>query len=215
MATAHPDHWNITYNLHSCLYRPQSKAKKMRLFTVSVLSLLPFLSLASPVAEAVAAPAIVKRSPPPGTVRILGQTLNGNGCPPGSATYTLSPDFSTISVSYNSFSAQWGPGTPNFSQIIRNCVLTLSIQAPPGWRYTISQTIFRGDAYLEKTCVGTLKAQYAFAGIVNSVRPLSHTLVLLSNLYKLLLTHGLRLQRWRPSSEAIQIPPLHTPKLTR
>jgi Domain of unknown function (DUF4360) len=142
----------------------------MRFFTFSLLSILPSLSLASPVGEALAAPVLTKRTPPPGTVKILGQTLNGNGCPAGSATYTLSPDFSTIEVTYNSFSAQWGPGPPNFSQIIKSCVLTLSIQAPPGWRYTISQTIFRGDAYLQKTCVGTLKAQYAFAGVVNSVR---------------------------------------------
>ncbi|KAH6838533.1 hypothetical protein B0I37DRAFT_358288 [Chaetomium sp. MPI-CAGE-AT-0009] len=59
----------------------------------------------------VADPAITKRDGPSGhEVEIIGFTYGGNGCPSGSVGSMLSTDLTTLTLIYDSFIAESGPG---------------------------------------------------------------------------------------------------------
>jgi hypothetical protein len=102
-------------------------------------------------------------NPPPDKIVIDLVTVNGSGCPAGTAAVAVSPDNTAFTVTYSNYLAQVGVGaTP--TDFRKNCQLNIIVHVPQGFTYAVSQTDYRGFAALERGATGTMKASYYFQG---------------------------------------------------
>lgn len=101
--------------------------------------------------------------PPPGQITISIVTVNGSGCPAGSAAVAVSPDNTAFTVTYSQYLAQVGVGAKPTDRY-RNCQLDLSVHVPQGFTYAIASADYRGFADLASGATGTETANYYFQG---------------------------------------------------
>jgi hypothetical protein len=99
--------------------------------------------------------------PPPGQITITIVTVNGSGCPAGSAAVAVSPDNTAFTVTYSDYLAQVGVGAKPTDRY-RNCQLDLSVHVPQGFTYAIASADYRGFASLATGATGTERANYYF-----------------------------------------------------
>lgn len=114
-------------------------------------------------ALALAIPALAYSSVVPPNVTVRGIYYAGTGCPAGSVSENLSPDFKAFTLIFDSFVAQVGPGVP-FSEKRKNCQINVDLNFPSGWSFTVSNIDYRGFASLEPGVIGLQKATYYFQG---------------------------------------------------
>ncbi|MFD0258860.1 DUF4360 domain-containing protein [Kitasatospora indigofera] len=101
--------------------------------------------------------------PPPDKIVIDVATVNGSGCPAGTAAIAVSPDSTAFTVTYSDYTAQVGLGSKP-TDFRKNCQLNLRVHVPQGFTYAIASADYRGFAHLEKGAVGVQKANYYFQG---------------------------------------------------
>ncbi|MFC9330746.1 DUF4360 domain-containing protein [Kitasatospora sp. NPDC057015] len=101
--------------------------------------------------------------PPPDKIVIDVATVNGSGCPAGTAAVAVSPDSTAFTVTYSNYVAQVGLGSKP-TDFRKNCQLNLRVHVPQGFTYAIASADYRGFAHLEKGAVGIQKANYYFQG---------------------------------------------------
>lgn len=100
---------------------------------------------------------------PPGKVTVDVVTVNGSGCPAGTAAVAVADDNTAFTVTYSDYTAQAGTGsTP--TQFRKNCQLNLRVQYPQGFTYGIAQVDYRGFAHLPRGARGVQRASYYFSG---------------------------------------------------
>jgi len=90
-------------------------------------------------------------------------SVNGSGCPWGTAEVTVSPDSKAFTVTYSQFIAQVGVGAKP-TDFRKNCQLGLNVHVPQGYTYAIARTDYRGYALLERGASATQTAYYYFQG---------------------------------------------------
>jgi hypothetical protein len=96
-------------------------------------------------------------------VTIEGISYAGSGCNAGSVAGAISSDAETITLLYDSFIAQAGPGiTP--AEARKNCQLNVQLRLPQGWQFSVFKADYRGYAYLQDGDKGVIKATYYFSG---------------------------------------------------
>jgi hypothetical protein len=103
-------------------------------------------------------------SPPDGTVAVQVATVNGTGCPPGTAAVALDRGNSFFTVTYSSFTAQVGVGARPLDAR-KNCQIAIVVRVPQGFTYAIAKTDYRGYANLQPGAFGTERANYYFQGM--------------------------------------------------
>lgn len=113
-------------------------------------------------------------NPPPDKIIIDVVTVNGSGCPAGTAAVAVSPDNTAFTVTYSAFMAQVGVGAAP-TDFRKNCQLNLLVHVPQGFTYAIQETDYRGFAHLEKGASATERANYYFQGDAQTT-PISHAL---------------------------------------
>ena len=101
--------------------------------------------------------------PPPDKVVIDLVTVNGSGCPEGTAAVAVSPDNTAFTVTYSAYLAQVGLGAAP-TDWRKNCQLNVIVHVPSGYTYAIASTDYRGFAALQKGATGVQKAGYYFQG---------------------------------------------------
>src|SRR4051812_4404161 len=101
--------------------------------------------------------------PPPDKIVIKVATVNGSGCPAGTAAVAVSPDNTAFTVTYSNYLAQVGKGAKP-TDFRKNCQLNLVTHVPQGFSYAIASVDYRGYAHLEKGASATEKASYYFQG---------------------------------------------------
>ncbi|WP_407916859.1 DUF4360 domain-containing protein [Kitasatospora sp. NE20-6] len=101
--------------------------------------------------------------PPPDRIVIDVATVNGSGCPAGTAAVAVSPDNTAFTVTYSDYLAQVGVGSKP-TDFRKNCQLNLDVHVPQGFTYAIASADYRGFAHLERGAVGRQKASYYFQG---------------------------------------------------
>lgn len=101
--------------------------------------------------------------PPPDKIVIKVATVNGSGCPQGTAAVAVSPDNTAFTVTYSDYLAQVGGGAPS-TAFRKNCQLNLIVHVPGGFTYAIASVDYRGFASLQRGATGTEKASYYFQG---------------------------------------------------
>jgi hypothetical protein len=102
---------------------------------------------------------------PPPTDRIVIDvvTVNGTGCPAGTAALAVSPDNTAFTVTYSAYTAQVGVGaTPTDWR--KNCQLNIVVHVPQGFTYAISKVDYRGFASLAAGASAVERANYYFQG---------------------------------------------------
>ncbi len=142
---------------------------------LAISGVIAGLSAPSAFAGAVPASGSVLSSPPPSSgITLDVQTVNGSGCPAGTAQVALSPDNTAFTVTYSSYLAQVGVNSKPTDRR-KNCQLGLLIHVPQGFTYAITQADYRGFAHLEPGASGLERANYYFQGSARTV-PVSHPL---------------------------------------
>lgn len=107
-------------------------------------------------------------APPSEKITLAVGTINGSGCPQGTAAVAMSPDNTAFTVTYSKYLAQTGPGSKP-TDFRKNCQLNISVNVPSGFTYAISQVDYRGYAHLEDGARGVERASYYFQGMSRTV----------------------------------------------
>ncbi|WP_405164856.1 DUF4360 domain-containing protein [Nocardia sp. NBC_01499] len=100
---------------------------------------------------------------PPDKIVIDVATVNGSGCPQGTAAVAVSPDNTAFTVTYSQYTAKVGVGAGP-TDFRMNCQLDLKVHVPQGFTYGIAQADYRGFASLEKGATALERARYYFQG---------------------------------------------------
>jgi len=124
------------------------------------------LSLLVPTTSAQAAPPETTQAdetPPPGVITLDLKTVNGSGCPAGTAAVAVAPDHTAFTVTYSDYTAKVGPGAQPTDRRV-NCQLSMLAHVPQGFTYAIAEADYRGYAFLARGAWGLEKASYYFQG---------------------------------------------------
>ncbi|MBW5425909.1 DUF4360 domain-containing protein [Streptomyces sp. BG9H] len=101
--------------------------------------------------------------PPPDKIVIEVATVNGSGCPRGTAAVAVSEDNTAFTVTYSDYLARAGGGADP-TAFRKNCQLNLIVYVPQGFTYAIASADYRGYASLQPGAKGIEKASYYFQG---------------------------------------------------
>ena len=110
---------------------------------------------------------------PPNRITIEVVTVNGSGCPAGTALVEPAADNKTFMVIYSDFLAQAGAGAEP-TDFRQNCQLNLRVTVPTGFTYGIARSEYRGFAHLEPGSTGLQRALYYFQGTAETTKA-THT----------------------------------------
>lgn len=105
--------------------------------------------------------------PPPDKIVIEVATVNGSGCPLGTAAVAVSEDNTAFTVTYSDYLAKVGAGADP-TAFRKNCQLNLVVHVPQGFTYAIASADYRGYASIQAGAKGTEKASYYFQGSPNT-----------------------------------------------
>jgi hypothetical protein len=112
-----------------------------------------------------AAPLVLDPGPTPDeqiTIDVI--TVNGSGCPAGTAAVAVSPDNTAFTVTYSAYLAMVGVGAvPTDAR--KNCQMALEVLVPTGFTFAIVKADYRGYGYLEAGATATQRANYYFQGM--------------------------------------------------
>ncbi|MGK5642771.1 DUF4360 domain-containing protein [Streptomyces sp. URMC 126] len=108
--------------------------------------------------------AAAEGAPPPGRIQIDVVSVNGSGCPAGTAAVAVAGDNTAFTVSYSNYLAQVGLGSKP-TDFRKNCQLGLNVHVPQGYTYAIAKADYRGFAHLQSGATGLEKASYYFQGM--------------------------------------------------
>jgi len=129
---------------------------------LTLLSQLLFISPAS-------ATGFLDDPVPPPTDQIVIDivTVNGSGCPPGSAAVAVAPDNTAFTVTYSTYLAQVGVGSKP-TDFRKNCQLNVLVHVPQGFTYGVARADYRGFASLARGATAMQRASYYFQGTPNT-----------------------------------------------
>ncbi|MFM9441845.1 DUF4360 domain-containing protein [Streptomyces acidiscabies] len=106
--------------------------------------------------------------PPPDKIVINLATINGSGCPAGTAAVAVSEDNTAFTVTYSDYLAQAG-GSSDPTAFRKNCQLSMVVHVPGGFTYAIASVDYRGFASLQRGASGMQRASYYFQGSPQTV----------------------------------------------
>jgi hypothetical protein len=102
-------------------------------------------------------------APPTGRITLDVVSVNGSGCPAGTANVTMLSDNTGFRITYSSFLAQAG-GNSKATDFRKNCQVGLEIHIPQGFTYAIARADYRGRAHLASGASGLHRTNYYFQG---------------------------------------------------
>ena len=106
---------------------------------------------------------IVATDSPADRIAIEVVTVNGSGCPAGTATVVPSADNTTFTVTYSDYLAQAGVGA-SLTDFRKNCQLSIRVVPPAGYTFAIARADYQGYANLAQGATGAELASYYFQG---------------------------------------------------
>jgi len=146
--------------------------RKALLSVCATLGVLASLVIAGPASATRSRPILVV-PPPSDRIVIDLVTVNGSGCPAGTAALAVSPDNTAFTVTYSNYMAQVGVGSTS-TDWRKNCQLNIIVHVPQGFTYAVSHVDYRGFASLQRGASAIERANYYFQGQSQTVYS-SHT----------------------------------------
>jgi len=111
-----------------------------------------------------AAPAVKRQTgPSPNDVFIKSFTYAGSGCPAGSVANATDAAKDILTLIYDQYVAQIGPGTMPTDHR-KNCQINLDVHYPQGWQFSVFSVDYRGFEALDAHVTGHQLATYYFSG---------------------------------------------------
>jgi hypothetical protein len=101
-------------------------------------------------------------APPTDEITAEIVTINGSGCPAGTAKAAVSSDKTSFRIRYADYVAQTGPG--NATEFRKNCQINLLVHIPQGFTFAIAKAEYRGSAGLKAGSSAVQHAYYYWAG---------------------------------------------------
>lgn len=106
-----------------------------------------YRSFALALVVASSSPSWAKPAPPADQIRIDSVEYHGDGCTPGTALASISPDAQAFTVGFSRFEADAGGGATGPRSV--RCDLHLQVTIPPGWSYALERVDYIGYAALD------------------------------------------------------------------
>lgn len=134
--------------------------------------MLGMLVVAGMVLSALAAPVdSPATSAPAEKITLDVKTINGSGCPAGTATATadVASDNTSFTVHYTNFTAKAGGGAAALDAR-KNCQINVLVHVPQGFTYAIAEADYRGFAHIESGASALEQANYYFTGTAPTAR---------------------------------------------
>jgi hypothetical protein len=130
--------------------------------------MLNFMAISSVAAAMLVAPVstpsvVAATAPPAERITVTVATVNGSGCPAGTAAVAAAADNTAFTVTYSNYLAQVGVGAKP-TDLRKNCQLSVQVGVPAGFTFAIAQADYRGFASLAAGATGTQRANYYFQG---------------------------------------------------
>jgi hypothetical protein len=97
----------------------------------------------------------------PEYVRVGDVTTAGSGCPLGTVAKNVSDDKTAFTLLFSEYLAEKYPGSSP-SAARRNCNITVDLEFPEGWTYSVVSFDYRGYAALDEGMEATAQASYYF-----------------------------------------------------
>ena len=99
------------------------------------------------------------------------KTINGSGCPAGTATASadVASDNTSFTVRYSNFTAKAGGGAAAL-EARKNCQINVLVHVPQGFTYAIDSVAYRGYAHIESGACALEQANYYFTGTAPTAR---------------------------------------------
>ena len=101
--------------------------------------------------------------PPAEDVTVSVVTVNGSGCPAGTASVKMNADKTAFTVTYSDYVAEDG-GAALATEFRKNCQINVLVNIPQGFTYAIAQAEYRGYAKLSTGATAQQNAYYYIAG---------------------------------------------------
>jgi hypothetical protein len=102
-------------------------------------------------------------APEGGQVTLDVQTVNGSGCPAGTAAVAMLPDNSGFRIVYTEFRAADG-GSAGPTDLRKNCQVNLLVHIPQGFTFAVARADYRGRAHLSAGATALERSNYYFQG---------------------------------------------------
>lgn len=110
-----------------------------------------------------AAPLEDRDLPPLDQVQLVDVNYGGNGCPQGSVGKAISTDKQLITLFFDKYIAESGPGVSPAKNRAA-CQLNLKMHFPQGWQFGVFKADYRGYVGIPDKTRGYSKATYYFSG---------------------------------------------------
>lgn len=111
--------------------------------------------------------ASAEEAPPADRIVLDVVSVNGSGCPPGTASIAVLSDNTGFRVTYREFLARAG-GSADPTDFRKNCQLNLLAHVPQGFTFAIASAEYRGRARLESGASALQRTNYYFQGSPNN-----------------------------------------------
>jgi Domain of unknown function (DUF4360) len=102
-------------------------------------------------------------TPPSEGITLDVVSVNGSGCPPGTASVTALPDRTGFRVTYRDFVARAGGGA-NPVDFRKNCQVNVLVHIPQGFTFAIASADYHGRLRLENGASGLQRTNYYLQG---------------------------------------------------
>lgn len=153
----------------------------------------------APIAVLASTSAMARGPVPAEPITIKKIQYNGSGCPLGTVAQNVADTKDSFTLTFSEFIAETGPGIP-LSQSRKNCVLTLVLDVPSGWQFSVADFYYRGFMDLDQGIRAEQSASYFFEGQGQTGRFATNKMGPYSSDYVYQDTIGLASAVWSPCS---------------
>lgn len=102
-------------------------------------------------------------APPSGRITLDVVTVNGSGCPAGTAAVNMLPDNTGFRIDYSAFRAEDGGGAAP-TAFRKNCQVNVNVHIPQGFTFAVARADYWGRARLAAGASALHRTNYYYQG---------------------------------------------------
>jgi hypothetical protein len=134
---------------------------------IAGVATLAVLSFSGPAAAGSQASTAAADAPPAEAITLQVITVNGSGCPAGTASVRTMPDNTGFRISYRDFLARDGVGV-EATEFRQNCQVNVQVNIPQGFTFAVASATYRGRASLRSGATALHRTNYYYQGSVEN-----------------------------------------------